>query len=128
MFWGEYAYYFKENYYSSVGNLVPSTGNLVVDIVMDKLNKFENEHGRKMTKAEFTDTFPNNIEIETQIILVWRHKTQCAYEFDSRQIRREYKIELKDGICYLAGLKWNNDNLHDFLGIKGYAFTEYKNY
>jgi hypothetical protein len=129
VFWGEYAYYFKENYYSSVRNLVPSTGKLVVDIVMDKLNKFENEHGRKMTEAEFTDAFPNNIEIETVTKWVNVPHIQCAYEFDSRPIY-EYKIELKDGICYLASLKWNNDNLHKFLGKNRYAygFTEYQNY
>jgi len=111
MFCFEYAYCFKGKYYYGASELV-------VDIVMDELDKFEKEHGRKMTKAEFTDTFPNI-----------RIVTRRAYEpSDLAKNNKNYiVIELEDGIYSLLRYSWDNRNLHDFIGKIKCDFEEYKN-
>ena len=111
MFCFEYAYCFKGKYYYGASELV-------VDIVMDELDKFEKEHGRKMTKTEFTDTFPNI-----------RIVTRRAYEpSDLAKNNKNYiVIELEDGIYSLLRYSWDNRNLHDFIGKIKCDFEEYKN-
>lgn len=110
-----YVFIFNGKYYTE-------EFDLVVDIIINVLNKFKTAHGRKMKINEFEGIFPN--------IKIYRRN---AYEPSSKVKNDDYykffaKISNINYSLHRSWSSWDNKKIHDFVSKSGCNFKEYKNY
>lgn len=111
----KYVYFFNGKYYAE-------EKDLVADIVIDVLNKFENAHGRKMKINEFRDVFPNiNIYRRMAYEPSSKVKNDNHYKFFAKISNVNYSL-------YCLWDRWDNTIIHNFVSKSGCNFKEYKNW
>lgn len=110
------AYFFNGKYYAYA-----EEDDLVAEIVVDVLNKFEKKHGRKMKIKEFESVFPYikvgfgrmSYEPSTKV------KKDEHYKFFAKISNVNYSL-----YCF----PWDNTSFHTFVSSTGCIFKEFKNW